>query len=88
MFYFVALTAPATRSSYDLIEVSYVKISDCPTFEVISTIKELVSTRCAVKCRLIENCKGYQYNKESKVCIFSSETAINRTLISIYRLIE
>ncbi|VDH92742.1 Hypothetical predicted protein, partial [Mytilus galloprovincialis] len=82
------LTTQARSSSYDMIDASFVKSFDCPTFEVISTIKELVSTRCAGKCRIIENCKGFQYNKVSEVCILLSDTAINGTLTSLYRLIE
>ncbi|VDI68349.1 Hypothetical predicted protein [Mytilus galloprovincialis] len=88
IFHPQALTTQARSSSYDMIDASFVKSFDCPTFEVISTIKELVSTRCAGKCRIIENCKGFQYNKVSEVCILLSDTAINGTLTSLYRLIE
>ncbi|CAC5424716.1 unnamed protein product [Mytilus coruscus] len=88
IFHPQAIPTQAASSTSDIIEAFYVKISDCPTFEIISTIEKPLSARCAIKCRLIDNCKGYQYNKESEVCILLSETAINGTLTTIYRLIE
>ena len=88
LFYFVAIPTQAASSISTIIEAFYVKVSDCPTFEIISTFEIPLSAKCAVKCGLIDNCKGYQYNKESEVCILVSETAINGTLTTIYRLIE
>ncbi|XP_063416292.1 uncharacterized protein LOC134697937 [Mytilus trossulus] len=83
-----AIPTQTASSTSDIIEVFYVKVSDCPTFEIISTIEKPLSARCAVKCRLIYNYEGYQYNKESGVCILLSEAAINGILTTIYRLIE
>ncbi|XP_063416291.1 uncharacterized protein LOC134697935 [Mytilus trossulus] len=88
IFHSQAIPTQTRSSSSDIIEAFYVKVSDCPTFEIISTIENPLSAICAVKCRLIDNCKGYLYNKDSEVCILLSETAINGTLTTIYRLIE
>ncbi|VDI41663.1 Hypothetical predicted protein [Mytilus galloprovincialis] len=82
------IPTPSVSSTSDIIEASFVKVSDCPTFEIISTIEEPLSSKSAIKCQLIENCKGYQYNKETEVCILLSETAINGTLTTMYILIE
>ncbi|VDI41585.1 Hypothetical predicted protein [Mytilus galloprovincialis] len=87
-FYPEDITTQAASSSGDIIDAFYIVISDCPTFEVISTFKEHALTNFAVQCWLMKNCKGFKYNKESEVCILSSETAINGTLTSIYRLVE
>lgn len=61
MICFVATTTQATSSAGDIIDAFYIDISDCPTFEVISTITELSLTSCAVQCWLSKKCSGFQH---------------------------
>ncbi|CAG2198492.1 unnamed protein product [Mytilus edulis] len=46
IFHPQAIPTQAASSMSTIIEAFYVKVSDCPTFEIISTLKYLVSKMC------------------------------------------